>query len=101
VSVSGRLSPLIENAAPLKFACESVTVDPPVLVKVSERFLLLPTCTLPNDRLVGFAVSEPDVTPAPESGMLSGELDAFEVMLSDPVAAPALAGVKITLNETV
>ena len=43
MSVSGKFNPLIENIAPVKFAAEMVTADPPVLVKVSERLLLLPT----------------------------------------------------------
>jgi len=33
VSVSGKVSPLIEKAAPVTFACEMVTADPPTLVK--------------------------------------------------------------------
>ena len=39
----GRFSPLKEKAAPVKFACEMVTEDPPVLVRVSGRLVLLPT----------------------------------------------------------
>jgi hypothetical protein len=41
--VRGKVSPLIEKAAPVKFACEMVTVDPPVLLSVSDRLALLPT----------------------------------------------------------
>jgi hypothetical protein len=43
VRVRGTVSPLTENAAPVKFACEMVTVDPPVLVRVSDKCVLLPT----------------------------------------------------------
>jgi len=39
----GKVKPLVEKAAPVKFACEIVTVDPPVLVRVSDKFVLLPT----------------------------------------------------------
>lgn len=59
VSVVGSVNPLIENIAPVTFACVIVTDDPPVLVSVSDRFVLLPTCTLPNARLLGLALSVP------------------------------------------
>jgi hypothetical protein len=37
------LNPLMEKAAPVTFAAEIATVDPPVLVRVSDKFVLLPT----------------------------------------------------------
>jgi hypothetical protein len=40
--VRGKLNPLTEKAAPVKFAAEMVTDDPPVLVSNSDKFLLLP-----------------------------------------------------------
>jgi hypothetical protein len=43
VSVSGKVNPLIEKTAPVIFACEMVTDDPPVLVSFSDKFVLLPT----------------------------------------------------------
>ena len=43
VSVRGKVNPLAEKAAPVKFACEMVTVDPPRLVSVSDKFVRLPT----------------------------------------------------------
>jgi hypothetical protein len=43
VRVRGKVNPLTEKTAPVKFACEMVTVDPPVLVSVSDTFVLLPT----------------------------------------------------------
>src|SRR5260370_23785154 len=45
-------------------------LDPPELVSVSDKVVLLPACTLPNARLVGVAASAPCVTPVPESGRL-------------------------------
>ena len=95
----GRVSPLMEKPVPLALAAEMVTVDPPVLVSVSDRFALLPTCTLPKARLVGAGVSVPWVTPVPESGMLRLGLDPLEVMLRLPVAAPAAVGLNTTENE--
>ncbi len=43
VRVVGKVNPLIEKPVPLKFACEMVTDDPPVLVSVSDKFVLVPT----------------------------------------------------------
>src|SRR5882672_211406 len=69
VRVVGKASPVTENPAPVTFACEMVTFAPPVLVSVSDRLALLPTCTLPKDRLVGLADSAPALTPVPETAM--------------------------------
>src|SRR5271157_4762285 len=77
-----------------------VRLDPPVLFSVSDKFVLLPTCTLPNARLVGFAVSVPCVTPVPDSGMESVALLALESIVSAPLAAPALVGAKIAVKVT-
>jgi hypothetical protein len=42
--LTGKLfNPLIEKAAPVTFAAEMATVDPPVLVTVSDKLVLLPT----------------------------------------------------------
>jgi len=54
---------------------------------------------LPNERLVGFAVSVPCVTPVPESGMLKLGFEPFEVILTLPLAAPLVLGEKSTVNE--
>jgi len=48
-SVSGKLSPLTEKPAPLTFAAEMVTADPPMLVTVSERPAVLLFCTVPKE----------------------------------------------------
>jgi hypothetical protein len=95
----GRVRPVIENPVPLGVAAGIVTVDPPVLVRVSERFVLLPTCTLPKARLVGFDASVPCVTPVPDSAMLKLGFDPLEVMLTLPLAAPAVVGANFTEND--
>ena len=64
-SVAGSVRPLMEKPAPVTFAWEIVSEDPPVLVNVSVLLLLLPTCTLPNATLVGFALKVPALTPTP------------------------------------
>ena len=43
VRVRGKFSPLIEKTAALELACVMVTDDPPVLVSVSDKLVLLPT----------------------------------------------------------
>jgi hypothetical protein len=53
---------------------------------------------LPKFTLLGVAVSAPAARPVPESGMLRGELNALEVTLKVPLAAPAPAGEKIALK---
>jgi hypothetical protein len=54
---------------------------------------------LPKARLVGLAVRVPCVTPVPERGMLRFVFDAVEVMLTLPLAAPAVVGLNSTENE--
>ena len=65
VNVKGKDSPLKLNPVPLAAAAEMVRLDPPVLVSVSDRLLLLPTWTLPNAKLEGLGESTPAVTPVP------------------------------------
>src|ERR1700733_6439412 len=99
VNVKGKVSPLKLKPVPLATAAEMVRLVPPVLVSVSARLELFPTCTFPNARLVGFAVSAPCVTPVPESGILKLESEPVEVILMVPLAAPATAGEKSAVNE--
>ena len=61
---------------------------------------MFPTVTFPKFALLGFAVNAPGVRPVPESGILSGELDASETMLNVPLAAPALVGAKVAVKVT-
>ena len=75
-----------------------VTLEPPEFVKVSDRVRLLPTCTLPKLRLGAVAVSDPGVTPAPESGAVKLGLDALLVTERLPLADPPTVGVKVTLK---
>jgi hypothetical protein len=99
VNVKGRASPLKLNPAPLAEAAEMVRLDPPELVSVSDKLLLLPTWTLPNPRLVGFAVNVPCVTPVPESGMLKLGFEPLEVMVTLPLTAPLVVGANDTVND--
>lgn len=69
------------------------------MVRVSERFLLLPTWTLPKASALGLGDKVPVVTPVPESGMLRFELLPFEVTLTLPLTLPLAAGAKVTVND--
>ena len=75
-----------------------VTVEPPVLVTVSDTDRLLPTVTLPKARLLGLDPSAPGATPVPDKGMVNVGLGAFEVMVTLPLAFAADCGVKVTLK---
>ena len=59
---------------------------------------MLPSCTLPKPRLVGFELSDPGAVPVPESGMVRVGLDAVEVMVMLPLALVADCGVKVTVK---
>jgi len=100
VIVAGRLGPVKLNPLPLADALETVTLTPPVLVIVTGTVLLVPTVTFPKLTLLGFAVSEPAARPVPDNEMLSGELDPSDTMATEPLTAPALAGIKFTVKVT-
>ena len=77
-----------------------MTLDPPEFVRVSESVWLFPTCTLPKLRLVAVAVSDPGVTPVPDSGTFTVGFDALLVIERLPLADPPVVGVKVTLKVT-
>jgi len=53
---------------------------------------------LPKARLVGFDPRVPGATPVPDKGMVKVGLDAFEVMVTLPLALAADAGVRVTVK---
>ena len=69
------------------------------MVSVSVSDFEVPSCTFPNARLLGLAVSAPCVTPAPESGMLKLEFEPFDVMFTLPLTEPLAVGLKSTVND--
>lgn len=75
-----------------------MTFDPPALVTVSERDIFLPTITLPKSRLVGLDERVPTEIPVPVNGSVRVALEAFERMLTVPVALPAAFGANETVN---
>jgi len=78
-----------------------VTLEPPELVRVSDNVWLLPTCTLPKLRLVAVAVSDPGVTPVPDSGRPNVGFDALLVIVTAPVALPVALGAKFAVKVVV
>src|ERR1700674_5447962 len=98
VNVTGALTPVRLYPVPLIPTWEIVTLEPPVLVTVSDKDCLLPTITLPKLSLVGFDPSAPGATPVPDNGMVSVGLEAFEVIVTLPLTLPADAGVNVTVN---
>jgi hypothetical protein len=87
VRVSGAVIPLRVNPL-LTAILEIVTLDPPVLVTVSDSEEFLPTITLPKSRLVGLDDRVPAEIPVPDNGRVSVESEASEMMLTAPVALP-------------
>ena len=75
-----------------------MTLEPPVLVNVSDKDCLLPTVTLPKLRLVGFDPSAPGAIPVPDNGMFRVGLEALEVIVTLPLALPADVGVNVTVK---
>jgi len=75
-----------------------VTLEPPELVRVSVKVLLLPVCTVPKLRLVGLAPRLPGVTPVAETAILSVGLEPLLVTAIFPLTAPAEFGANTTLN---
>lgn len=96
--VTGAVIPLSVNPDPLIPTWEIVTLDPPLLVTVSERALLLPTVTLPKLRVLGLAPNAPAVIPVPVSGIANEGLAPSEVIVTVPFALPADCGAKVTVN---
>lgn len=78
---------------------EIVTDEPPLLVNVSETLALLPIATIPSERLDGFGLSAPCDTPVPATGMLKLGFEPLDVAVMFPLAAPVVAGEKVTVNE--
>jgi len=68
------------------------------LVIVSDKLCVFPTGTLPKARLVGFDASAPGAVPVPVKGIVSVGFDAFEVMATLPLTAPAAVGANNTLK---
>ncbi len=94
----GKLSPVTLNPLPVTLACVTVTLEPPELVKISDRVVLLPICTLPKLRLIEVAATVPGVAPLPESARVRLELAALLTIETLPFADPPVFGAKVTMK---
>ena len=102
LKVAGTLSPLTLKPLPEALTAEMCTSVLPVLVMTTCFEELDPEVTLPKLRLVGFALSVPEVaTPIPERVKESVEFEASLVTVMPPVALPALVGANVTVRVAV
>ena len=96
--VTGSERPLTLNTELFELTAVTVTFAP-LAVRLPDAVPLVPTTALPRGRVVGETASCPAAAvPVPESGIVSVELDAFEVMVTLPLALAAEGGVNVTLN---
>jgi hypothetical protein len=98
--VTGVVTPLALNPAPLTVICEIVMLELPALLNVAEFWLLLPTFTLPKLKLVGFAESvNVAATPVPlKARGVFGELGSLLARVKLPLTLPADWGAKTMLK---
>jgi hypothetical protein len=97
---SGVLMPVTLKPEPAAVTEFTVALALPELVRVIVCCPLLPTFTLPKLTLPGFAVSVAVCeTALPTSVSTCGDPGALSVNVMLPVAAPAVVGANVTLNE--
>jgi hypothetical protein len=82
------------------FELAAVTVTfAPVAVRLPDAVPLVPTTTLPRPSVVGLTVSCPAAAvPVPDRGIVSVGLEAFEVIVTLPLALVAVCGVNVTVK---
>ena len=97
-NVMGAASPLMLNPDPATAVCETVMLDEPVLVRVSDRLSLVPTGTVPKLRLPELDPRAPVKTPVPVSPIFNSELAAFDAIATAPLASPVVVGANETVN---
>jgi hypothetical protein len=91
--------PLALNPAPATDTFEIVMFELPLFVIDVVSELLVPSPTLPNDKLVGLAPSDKvAAAPVPDRLMTSGEGVPFVVSVMLPFTVPLEEGVKTASN---
>ena len=75
-----------------------MTLEPPVLVTVSDRDWLLPRITFPKLRLLGFDPKAPAASPVPANGIVRVGFEALDVTVTLPLAFVADCGVYVTVR---
>jgi hypothetical protein len=96
--LTGAVIPLKVKPVPLTATCEIVMLELPVLVTVSDSDLVWPSVSLPKDKLDGLGLNAPVVSPVPLSAIVSDEFEAFDVIVTVPLAAPLVWGAKVIVK---
>jgi hypothetical protein len=97
---TGVLKPLSENPVPEETIEEMVTVDAPEFESVSWIVSVVPFCTLPKLKALGFAVNVLGSDPVPVRATLIGAV--WSVLIERfPACAPLLFGANVTLKVAV
>jgi hypothetical protein len=96
--VTGSDSPPTVKAELLLLTALTVTLDP-AAVRVPDAFPFVPTTTLPRARVAGLTPSVPAVAvvPIPESGSVTVEFKAVELIVMVAVRVPVAVGVNFAL----
>jgi hypothetical protein len=97
-SVSGKLRLLTVYPAPAA-VCVTVMLEPPELVNVSGKVLVLPTVTLPKLKLGVPADSAPAAAAVPVTGAVSVAFEASLLMERLKLSVLADCGANTTLND--
>lgn len=96
--VTGSGRPPTLNTELFELAAVTVTFAP-LAVRLPDAVPLVPTTTLPRPSVVGVTVSCPGAAvPVPDSGIVSVGLDAFEVIVTSPLALAAVCGANVTVK---
>lgn len=97
--VTGSEIPPTLNTPESLLVIEVTVTLAPLATKLPEAVPLVPTTTSPRFNVPGVTVRVPtEATPVPESEIVVVEVDAFEVIVTSPLALPADVGLKLTLK---
>ena len=96
--VSGNVNPVTRKPVPETLAWLTVTVLPPVLVKVSDKVLVLFSGTVEKSRLESLVLNAPAPATPALRGIVMLVLVASLTIERLPVADPLDCEVKVTLN---
>lgn len=99
-TVAGRLRPFAEKPAPDADAAEIVSAAVPVLLSVTDCEPVAPTATFPKLMVGGLTLNcGCAVAPVPLSVTTRDGSEALLVMVTLPLAAPVVVGVKVTVSD--
>ena len=92
-------TPVAPNPVPVGVTLPIVTFEFPLLVNVTLKVLLLPSCTLPKLKLVGPTPSNcVEPSPVPLNEMASGELGPLLTRETEPLTLEVDVGENATLR---